>query len=147
MRTLLLITLLSGCGGSQNSLTGSVSEIYALDFDTVSASLLDQFLIIEYDKGPGGSEGKAAKLSVDMTGITAMAGASIDLTQMVAGNPRGTLQQILGTTVDFPLMLGTLTVDEAPVAGKELSGHFSTTLSMPMGRTLNGTFDATVKQL
>jgi hypothetical protein len=147
MRTLVLIALLAGCGDSQNQLTGSVSEIYALDFDSVSVSLLDQFLIIEYDKGPGGSAGKAAKLAVDMTGISAMAGTQIDLTQVVAGNPRGTLQQILGTTVDFPLMLGTLTVNQAPVANKELSGHFSTTLSMPMGRTLNGTFDATVKQL
>jgi hypothetical protein len=148
MKKLLLTALLAaGCGSSSNSLSGSVSEIYALDYDSVAISLLDTFLIIEYNKGPDGSAGKAAKLSVDMTGLTVMPNVSIDLTQVVQGNPRGTLQQILGTSVDFPMMIGTLVLSGTPTAGQDLSGNFHATLSNPMGRTLNGNFSATVKQL
>jgi hypothetical protein len=140
-----LLAVLAGCGGGKDQLYGSIAEIYSLSFDTVQVSLLDHYLIVEYDVANGG--GKAAKLTVDTSGLTVTPNASIDLTAQVGAGLRGTLQQILTSTIDLPMQIGTLSLSRTPQAGAELSGHFRVTLSNPMGRTFNGDFDEMVKQL
>jgi hypothetical protein len=74
-----------------------------------------------------------------------MAGNDIDLTENVAGLPRGTLQRVETTTTDFPLKVGTVHFNQEPVAATDLGGWFHTTLSEPDGRTLNGDFQAKVE--
>ena len=137
----------TGCGDDANRLYGSVSEVYPLDFDKVGVSLQGNFLVIEYTKASTAtSAGKVAKLSVLTDGLMVKPGQAIDLTEMVGTASRGTLQRVLESTVELTMMRGTLTLDGFPTAGKQLSGHFATTLSNPSGRTLNGDFQATVLQ-
>ena len=136
----------AGCGSSANSLFGSISAEYSLDFDSTQINTTTPFLVISYIRSSG-PVGKPAKLSVDLSGVNVTAGSPIDLTMLVGNAPRGTLQRIESTTINFPIKTGTIVLDEAPKANANLSGHFNATLSMPDGRTLDGTFSGTVVPL
>jgi hypothetical protein len=129
----------AGCGSSQDTLTGSISTEYDLSFDSVQVQQVTPFLVIEYRRNSG-SVAEAAKLTVDMTGITPTPGMMINLVDMVNGGPRGTLQRVESTTINFPLSAGNLILDSVPAANQSLCGHFHCTMSMPMGQTLNGDF-------
>ena len=83
-------------------------------------------------------------LAVDLTNIVNVAGSSIDLTQLVDGQPRGVLQRVGTVSTDLPIERGTVTFDQVPQVGQTLSGSFYSTLSTPAGYTLNGSFSATV---
>ena len=54
LRSLVVFALvaLGGCG-SPNRLTGSLSEVYSLAFDSVQLSRLDTFLLVEYAHAEG----------------------------------------------------------------------------------------------
>ena len=143
LRGLLCLALAMGlgsCGDDKNKLFGSVSEVYPLDFDAVSVSIVGSFLVVEYTKGAG----KVVKLSVSNENLTVVPGQAIDLLAPITSGNRGTLQRILSTTIELPMMTGTLTLDGVPKVGSELTGHLRTLLSVPSGRTLNGDFSATV---
>ena len=143
------VLALAACGGTGNSLSGSVSEVYSLDFDGVAATIFDRYLIIEYTRAAEGASagGKVVKLTVDMTGLIVEPGKEIDLTEAVGQGARGSLQQVLGQTVEFPMATGTLILNQVPAGGGKVSGRFFTRLTNPSGRTLNGEFDAVAKQL
>ena len=132
---------LQGCEEEKNKLFGSVSEVYPLAFDAVSVSIQGTFLVIEYTKGAG----KVVKLSMSNESLTVQPGQPIDLLMPVMNGTRGTLQRIVETSIDLPMMTGTLTLDGVPKPGAELSGRFRTLLMVPSGRTLNGDFSATVR--
>ena len=137
------VVLALGCGSGDNSLSGSISEVDSLAFQSVSIGLLGSSLIVEYLVGTTTTSGIAAKLTVDLTGLTAY--QSIDLTtQLANGNSRGTLEQITTTTQEFSIIRGTLTLSGAPMANHALTGQFYTTLSGNEMRTLNGAFSGTV---
>ena len=138
-----LLLCLAGCGSAKNRLFGSVSEAYNLDFDSVQASTVGEYLVIEYLKGGG----KVAKLAVNLTGLTVQPGQEIDLKATVGSGVRGTLQRIVEATIELPIERGTLVLDQTPTAGGLLSGRFRTTLSSPSGRTLNGDFEAKLTAL
>jgi hypothetical protein len=90
------------------------------------------------------------KCTVDLAGLTVTPGEPIDLLELSAGVPRGTLQRIVQSTIDIPIHTGTLTLDDVPAGGVELAGRFRTTLPATSGggpgRTLNGDFEAVVVQ-
>lgn len=138
---LLLFAASVGCGEDKNKLSGSVAEVYPLGFDSVQVSIQGSFLVVEYAKGSG----KVVKLSVSNENLTVQPGQSIDLTEAVTNGKRGTLQRIVETTIDLPMMTGTLTLESVPKTGAELTGHFRALLSAPAGRTLNGDFSGTVR--
>lgn len=128
-----------GCGGSPNKLSGSLSQIYNLDFDSVQVSMIQSFLVVEYDKA--GSQGKTLKMTVDLTGYTVVPSLEINLAEKApSGSVRGTLQQIVSTMTDFTMTSGGLTLDAVPTVGQHLGGHFHATFSTPMGRSLDGDF-------
>ncbi len=137
---LFWLPVVSGCEEDKNKLFGSVSEVYPLAFDAVSVSIQGSFLVIEYTKGSG----KVVKLSLSNENLTVQPGQSIDLLMPVTSGTRGTLQRIVETTIELPMMTGTLTLDGVPKVGAQLTGHFRTLLMVPSGRTLNGDFSATV---
>jgi hypothetical protein len=134
---------LAGCGGNGNDLSGSLSEVYPLDFDNVTLQEAQNSLIISYNVSSG-PVAKAAKLVVDISGITGFTGQAIDLVQMVNQAPRGTLTRVEAMTFPLPIKSGQLVLDNPPTLNSALSGHFNTTLSMPDGRTLNGDFRGTL---
>ena len=147
----LLACSLGACSNEPNRLYGSVSDIYSLGFNRVQIKRVggqnpasDQ-VSIEYQQVSGQSiQAWVAKLTVTVGDLANLAGNDVDLTEVVGGLPRGTMQRIEGTTTDFPLKVGTVRFNQEPVAGANLSGSFHTTLSEPDGRTLNGDFQATV---
>jgi hypothetical protein len=154
MRRLLLALFLTcglaACGEDSNRLYGSMSQVYTLSFDRVRIiRISDQVTVtsnqvaVEYLRNS--DQAKVAKLTVIVGGLANMAGNEIDLTEMVEGLPRGTVQRIEKVTTDFPLQVGNVRFNQEPVAGTNLSGSFHTTLSDPAGRTLNGEFDAKVE--
>jgi hypothetical protein len=101
---------------------------------------------IEYQRVSGGNvAAKVAKLTVRIGDLANLAGNEINLSETIAGLPRGTLQRVESTTTDFPLETGTVRFDQEPKVGTNLSGSFHTTLSEPAGRTLNGDFQAKVE--
>jgi hypothetical protein len=149
MRRLLLastlVCSLGACSSEPNRLYGSVSEIYSLDFGRVQIFRVSDQVSIEYQRLSGQSiQAKTAKLTVIVGDLANLAGNQVDLTELVAGLPRGTMQRVESTTTDFPLKVGNVYFNQEPIAGTKLSGTFHTTLADPDGRTLNGDFEATV---
>ena len=149
MRRFLLASILAcslgACSNDPNRLYGSVSDIYSLDFSRVQIFRVSDQVSIEYQRVSGQSiQAKVAKLTVVVGDLANLAGNDVDLTEIVGGLPRGTMQRVESTTTDFPLQVGLVHFNQEPVAGTNLSGSFHTTLADPAGRTLNGDFQATV---
>jgi hypothetical protein len=138
---------LVACGEPSNRLFGSVSQVYKLDFDRVQIIRVGNQVSVEYQRISGDAvEAKVAKLTVEVGDLANMAGNDVDLTELVSGLPRGTIQRIEPTgTTDFPIQKGNVHFDQEPAAGTSLSGTFRTTLANPEGRTLNGNFKAEVE--
>lgn len=132
------------CSEDTNKLSGSMSQVYDLGFDRVDLVRQGESISVEYVRGSGAGAGKTAKLVVNLAGLAQVAGVSIDLTEVVGGSPRGTLQRVQSVTTDYPIQRGTIVFEQAPDPGAEVSGHFNTTLANPAGRTLNGEFSAKV---
>jgi hypothetical protein len=141
----ILACCLGACSNDPNRLYGSVSQIYSLDFNRVQIFRVSGQVSIEYQRLSGPSiQAKTAKLTVIVSDLSNLAGNQIDLTEVVGGLPRGTMQRVESTTTEFPLKVGNVKFNQEPVAGTNLSGTFHTTLADPDGRTLNGDFEATV---
>jgi hypothetical protein len=147
---------LAGCGGPDNDLKGSMSQVYPLKFDEVRILRVGEGLktevSIEYLKLSGGlPESYPAKLTVQIGDLTGLAGNKIDCLDKdhlpPNGLPRCTLARINAdsTATDFTLKLGSVLFDQEPVVDTDLSGHFYTTVSSEeTDRTLNGDFKAKV---
>ena len=136
----VVLMALSGCSNNSNQLNGSLGDIYDLSFNSVTVVLQGESVSIQYI----GSGVDPAVLVVDLTNIVNVANSSIDLTQLVNGQPRGVLQRVGTVTTDLPMESGTVVFDQVPQVGQTVSGNFHTTLSNPQGYTLNGQFSATV---
>ena len=140
----LAVAASSGCGGSSaNSLEGSISSVFALDFDTVSLNQIGDYLVVEYLRASDNA--RIVKLTVYTSDLQIAPGKGFDLTDR--NPPRGTLEHITGSNMQLPIVNGSLTLDQVPTPGMHLSGHFFTTV-MPASttRTLNGNFDGTLVQ-
>lgn len=149
---LLLSCGLAGCGGGDNSLKGSMSEVYSLKFDEVQILRVGiagkEEISIEYLRMNGERiDAFVAKLTVQVGDLANMAGHKIDLTEKGPnGLPRGTLERIESTSTDFPLKIGNVQFDQEPLPDTNLSGQFFTTvITEAAERTLNGDFKAKVQ--
>ena len=138
---LAVLSLIASCGDPPNKLTGSMSQVYKLDFDRVQIVRVGNEVSVEYQRTSDGA--KVAKLTVQVGDLSNLAGNDIVLTELVGGLPRGSIQRVETSTTMFPLKVGTAHFDQEPTAGTNLSGWFHTTLSD--GRTLNGDFQAKVE--
>jgi len=141
LSTLALVVVPLGCSSGSNSLTGSVSQVYDLSFNSVTIIAEGPNVSIKY---VGSNGAYPAVLIVDTANISDVAGHAIDLTQLDSGQPRGVLDNVGAVTTEFPIEIGSVTFDQTPAVGKTLSGSFAATLSNPSGYTLDGTFSATV---
>jgi hypothetical protein len=138
----ILVSGLAACSNEPNRLYGSMSQIYSLDFNRVQILRIGDQVSIEYQRTS--DQAQVAKLTVTVGDLANLAGNDVNLTELVGGLPRGTLERVESSTTDFPLKVGTVHFNQEPVAGTNLSGSFHTTLSDPDGRTLNGDFQANV---
>lgn len=144
---------LAGCGGDDNSLKGSMSEVFSLKFDQVRIERVGaagrEEVSIKYLRMKGKVvDAIVAKLTVQVGGLREDGWREIDLlTPGPNSLPRGTLQRIETTgTTDFSLKLGTVQFDQEPLPDTNLSGHFYTTVETELAeRTLNGDFKAKVE--
>jgi hypothetical protein len=136
----IFLLALTSCSSNANQLSGSYGQLYDLSFNSVTIVLQGEHVSIQYL----GSGVDPAVLVVDLTNIVNVAGSSIDLAQLVNGQPRGVLQRVGTVTTDLPIQQGTVTFDQVPQVGQTLSGNFYATLSNPAGYTLNGGFNSTV---
>jgi hypothetical protein len=144
---LVCCLLFAACDDSSNSLSGSLSEIYGLDFDSVTVSELGSTIIVKYNRGSGANEATVIKFTADLTGLTVVPNQTIDLAELVSGQPRGALARLVETPIQLGLQRGLLRLDSAPAAGQTLSGQFNVELSDPSGRTLTGKFSGSLTVL
>jgi hypothetical protein len=152
MRVALFVVpflLFAGCGDPPNRLYGSVSQVYSLDFDTTKALRVGDQVSIEYLRMSGETMlAMPVKVTVSIGDFQQVAGADIDMTELVGGLARGTVQRVETGTTDFSLRIGKIHFDQEPVADADITGWFRTTLENPAaGRTLNGNFQAKVQSL
>jgi hypothetical protein len=153
--TLLLVPLLllASCSDSPNRLYGSMSQVYPLDFNSVRITLVGDQVSVEYQRMSGQTVlGMTAKVTVSIGDIQPVAGNDIDMTSLVNGLPRGTVQRVESDgTTDFPMQVGTIHFNQEPVADAEITGWFHTTVApdsaASTSRTLNGNFQAKVEAL
>ena len=153
--TLLLVPLLllASCSDSPNRLYGSMSQVYPLDFNSVRLTLVGDQVSVEYQRMSGQTVlGMTAKVTVSIGDIQPVAGNDIDMTSLVNGLPRGTVQRVESDgTTDFPMQVGTIHFNHEPVADAEITGWFHTTVApdsaASTSRTLNGNFQAKVEAL
>lgn len=156
MRATLLfvpLLLLASCGDPPNRLYGSMSQVYPLDFNTVRATLVGDQVSVAYQRMSGQTTlGVTAKVTVSIGDIQPVAGNDIDMTALVSGLPRGTVQRVESDgTTDFALQVGAIHFNQEPVANAEITGWFHTTVTADSAestsRTLNGSFQAKVEAL
>jgi hypothetical protein len=153
--TLLLVPLLllASCSDSPNRLYGSMSQVYPLDFNSVRLTLVGDQVSVEYQRMSGQTVlGMTAKVTVSIGDIQPVAGNDIDMTSLVNGLPRGTVQRVESDgTTDFTLQVGKIHFNQEPVADAEITGWFHTTVAADSAesssRTLNGNFQAKVEAL
>lgn len=134
------------CSPGGNSLRGSISQTFSLDFETVQSKLVGgQGLVIAYVTPIPNTSNfeEAVKIIIDNNAVTITEGESIDL---VLYGQLSRFQLIDGTNGQeedrepFPAMVtGTLTFSSFDyLLGSELSGQFE--IRFINGRTLLGEF-------
>jgi hypothetical protein len=159
-RKVALIALwaaLAACGGSANTLEGSLADETSLAFDHVLLQQSGNTVAVSYLRSlpAGGGSDLVLKVVVDATGLDLSKGLTIDLTQALSsGAARGSFTRAVSgdSRGDFPpLTRGNITFDGAAVQGKGLSGHFNALWSQAAGgsigagRTAFGNFSGTLQ--
>ena len=137
---LLVFFPLLSCSGNSNSLSGCLGDLYDLSFKSVNLILQATSIEIQYVNDTSGDPASSS----DFKNIENVAGSSIDLAQLDNGQPRGVLQMIGTVTTDFPIQRGSITFNQTPKVGQQLSGVFAVTVSSPVGYTLDGDFSGSV---
>jgi hypothetical protein len=128
----------TSCSNGGNSLTGSISTVYDLSFNSITIELEGTNVLIEYV----GDNGYPAIVAVNIQDIVNVANSSISLVQEENGQPRGSIRNVSGETNQLMIEIGTITFDETPKVGSQLSGNFAATFTS--GLTLDGTFSGKV---
>ncbi len=147
---LFAVLLLTRCSGT-NSLTGSVSDVFPLDFNSVAVWRNSDAFQVTYYFTEFGNEDIVLQLSVDLTGLAFQGGATVDLASLTpSGAPRAVVTHLShgeAVTVLPPIEQGSLSLSGGGlIPGQETSGSFSlsfvTNGQAGAGRTVLGSFDA-----
>jgi len=138
-----------GCGGG-NSLSGSASELFALDVSRVTCLRNAEAFQVNYFGNRGRDVDLVASLTVRLDGVELRAGKSVALQGEAApGHARAT---VIHQAAAEPVRVfanvkdGDLELDEGGVAGTVSQGNFSLSFQdgsgYGAGRTLEGDFEA-----
>jgi hypothetical protein len=152
-RVALLLALVAACGGS-SGLEGSLGADVSLAYTTIQIQRTPTAIAVIWQTPTPGQSGQDLVLKVTATtsGLNLDAGGlTIDLAETVSGAQRGSVVRVVSgdtRTQLPPLQRGTLTFDQAPVAGKSVSGRidilFQAGAAFGSGRTVFGSFSAAV---
>ena len=145
---ILGLLLLTRCSPS-NSLSGSVSEIFPLDFNSVVVWVSDTSFQVSYYFTQFGNEDLVVQLAVDTTGLTIKPGVSIDLSQdTTTGQPRAQVTHVAhaeATLVLPRIAAGTLHINSGSLPGDHFTGSFNLSFvndgTVGSLRTISGGFD------
>jgi hypothetical protein len=151
MAAVVLLLAFASCS-SPNSLDGSVAEAFDLAFSSVQIRRSPKAIAISYLRSHGNEV--VINLTVDLEGLDMTHGGDVNLAESPQpGHQRAAVSRAVDNEPvrAMPrLSRGTLSLDHDPTPGFESAGNFSLAFvesdgDMGGGRTLVGTFDATVE--
>lgn len=140
IRTIALLLGLFGCGGSGNSLSGSIATTHGLSFDTVTLRQLDTAYVVAYLRTA--KMETVARVVYDPRGMSVPIGQQLQLDFGQNGKPgNAAVSRATADGLTFPpAQSGTFVFDNDPLGSGDVSGHFGVLFSG--GQTLGGAFSA-----
>jgi len=148
---LVPLALAVACGSGDNSLSGSLSEVFPLDVSTVQVLRNDEALVVAYDANNGRDIDLVLRFALALDGVTLQPGRTIPLqgTTPDGGTLRASfLHNRAGEPVRVlpPVSVGQFTLDKGGNPGEDTSGSFSASFvsdgTYGSGRGVTGTFHA-----
>jgi hypothetical protein len=140
---------LVGCG-ADNSLSGSVGDLFPLEVSRVEVRRNAQALQVSYFRSTATDVDLVVRVSVDTEGLELKPGQKVDLAgETSAGHARATVVHLAAgepARVLAPVEKGDLVLDEGGGPGEPTRGDFSMSFQQGegygAGRTLSGRFSA-----
>ncbi len=141
--------VLGGCGGD-NSLSGSVGDLFSLEVSRVEVQRNAEALQVSYYRSTATDVDLVVRLSVDTEGLELKPGKEVDLAgRTPSGHARATVVHLAAgepARVFAPVEKGDLVLDEGGNPGESTRGDFSLSFKKGegygAGRTLGGRFSA-----
>ena len=148
--TSLLVALAMACGQGENSLTGSLSEVFSLDVSTVHVLRNDQAFVVSYEANNGRDIDLVLRFTLALDQLTLKTGRRDNIAGVTDG---GTLRAtFLHNAAGEParvlanVSIGEFTLDKGGNPGDDTQGSFSASFisdgSYGSGRAVSGTFHA-----
>ncbi|HET6981671.1 MAG TPA: hypothetical protein VFI53_05995 [Myxococcaceae bacterium] len=139
------------CGQGDNSLTGSLSEVFDLDVSTVHVIRNDEALVVSYEHNAGRDIDLVLRFTLALDQLPMQTGKSVKLDGFTDG---GTLRAtFLHNAAGEParvlpdVSIGEFTLDKGGDPGDDTSGSFSASFvsdgTYGSGRAVSGRFHAT----
>jgi len=148
---LAAVALVLGCGAGDNSLSGSLGEVFSLDVSTVHVLRNDEAFAVSYEANNGQSIDLVLRFTLALDGVNISPGRTVDLRGMTDGGVvRATfIHQAAGepTRVLPAVSVGEFSLDEGGNPGQVTSGSFNVSFvndgSYGSGRGVSGRFHGT----
>jgi hypothetical protein len=148
--TSLLVALAMACGQGENTLTGSLSEVFSLDVSTVHVLRNDQAFVVSYEANNGRDIDLVLRFTLALDQPTLKTGHSENIAGLTDG---GTLRAtFLHNAAGEParvlpaVSIGAFTLDQGGNPGDDTRGSFGVSFvsdgSYGAGRAVSGTFHA-----
>ena len=139
------------CGQGDNSLTGSLSEVFDLDVSTVHVLRNDDALVVSYEHNAGRDIDLVLRFTLALEGLTLQPGRKVNLAGYTDG---GTLRStFLHNAAGEParplsdVSIGEFTLDTGGNPGEDTKGSFSASFvsdgNYGSGRAVSGRFHGT----
>jgi hypothetical protein len=138
------------CGQGENSLAGSLSEVFPLDVSTVHVLRNDEALVVSYEANRGRDIDLVLRFTLALDGLSLQPGRSVPIAGTIDGgtfraaflhNAAGEPARVLP-----PVSIGEFNLDKGGNPGDDTSGFFSASFvsdgSYGSGRGVTGTFHA-----
>lgn len=150
LSTFILVAAAMACGQGENSLTGSLSEVFSLDVSTVHVLRNDQAFVVSYEANNGNDIDLVLRFTLALDQLTLKTGQRANLAGLTDG---GTLRAtFLHNAAGEParvlpdVSIGEFTLDRGGNPGDDTRGSFSASFvsdgSYGSGRAVSGTFHA-----
>jgi hypothetical protein len=147
----LAVAAAMACGKGENSLSGSLSEVFSLDVSTVHVLRNDQALVVSYEANKGRDIDLVLRFTLALDQLELQKGKTVRIAGYTDG---GTLRAtFLHNAAGEParvlpeVSVGEFTLDKGGNPGEDTSGNFSASFvgdgSYGSGRAVSGSFHAT----
>jgi len=146
----LLVALAMACGQGDNSLRGSLSEVFSLDVSSAHVLRNDQAFVVSYEANNGRDIDLVLRFALALDQVTLKTGRSMNIAGLTDGgvlratflhNASGEPARVLPD-----VSIGEFTLDQGGNPGDDTKGSFSASFvsdgSYGAGRAVSGTFHA-----